>query len=129
MDQLGDRIRKLRIKLNLEQKELAKILNVHKGTVSNWENNNRNPDNEMLLKIASYFKVTTDYLLCGTNGIKNNHINKINRSNSIRRYVKIKDNTGSAELQELIEKCKNLSTPQIKLLIQLINEMTLKDNK
>lgn len=63
MNTLGDRIRELRIELDLEQKELAKILNVHKGTISNWENNKRNPDNEMISKIADYFKVSVDYLL------------------------------------------------------------------
>jgi transcriptional regulator with XRE-family HTH domain len=63
MNTLGDRIRDLRNELNLEQKELAKILNVHKGTISNWENNKRNPDNEMISKIADYFKVSVDYLL------------------------------------------------------------------
>lgn len=63
MNTLGDRLRELRNELNLEQKELAKYLNVHKGTVSNWENNKRSPDKEMLSKIASYFNVTTDYLL------------------------------------------------------------------
>lgn len=67
MKTLGDRLRDLRSELNLEQKELAKYLNVHKGTISNWENNKRSPDKEMLSKIASYFNVTTDYLLCRTN--------------------------------------------------------------
>lgn len=63
MNTLGDRLRDLRNEINLEQKELAKYLNVHKGTISNWENNKRSPDKEMLSKIASYFNVTTDYLL------------------------------------------------------------------
>lgn len=75
MNTLGDRLRELRNKLNLEQKELAKYLNVHKGTVSNWENNKRSPDKEMLSKIASYFNVTTDYLLCRTDD--KNTINKV----------------------------------------------------
>ncbi|EKQ56336.1 MULTISPECIES: helix-turn-helix transcriptional regulator [unclassified Clostridium] len=67
MNTLGDRLRDLRNEIKLEQKEFAKILNVHKGTVSNWENNKRSPDKEMISKIASYFNVTTDYLLCRTN--------------------------------------------------------------
>lgn len=63
MNTLGDIIRELRIKKGLEQKELANILKVHKGTISNWENNKRVPDNEMLLTIADFFGVSTDYLL------------------------------------------------------------------
>lgn len=63
MNTLGERIRELRTKKGLEQKELADILKVHKGTISNWENDKRNPDNEMLSKIADFFSVSVDYLL------------------------------------------------------------------
>lgn len=76
---LGDRIRKLRTEKELEQKELAQILQVHKGTVSNWENNKRIPDSEMLIKIANYFSVTTDYLLGNTNNRNEINIDSIYR--------------------------------------------------
>ena len=76
---LGDRIRKLRTEKELEQKELAQILQVHKGTVSNWENNKRIPDSEMLIKIANYFSVTTDYLLGNTNNRNEINIDPIYR--------------------------------------------------
>lgn len=59
----GDTIKSLRISYNLNQVQLAKDLNVSKQTVSNWENNNILPSVEMLIKIAHYFSVTTDYLL------------------------------------------------------------------
>lgn len=59
----GDTIKSLRISYNLNQVQLAKDLNVSKQTVSNWENNNILPSVEMLIKIARYFSVTTDYLL------------------------------------------------------------------
>ena len=32
--------------------------------MSNWENDNVLPSIEMLVKLAEYFNVTTDYLLC-----------------------------------------------------------------
>ena len=43
--------------------ELAKELFVTKQCVSNWENGNIIPSVEMLIKIAKYFSVSTDYLL------------------------------------------------------------------
>ncbi|WP_053070861.1 helix-turn-helix domain-containing protein [Clostridium novyi] len=64
---IGERIRQERLATNLNQPELAKKLNVSKGTVSNWENGNRSPDSEMLSKLATFFGVTTDYLLGKTN--------------------------------------------------------------
>lgn len=59
----GDAIKNLRIPRNLSQVQLANDLNVSKQTVSNWENNNILPSIEMLIKIAQYFSVSTDYLL------------------------------------------------------------------
>lgn len=59
----GDTIKSLRVSYNLNQVQLAKDLNVSKQTVSNWENNNILPSVEMLVRLARYFSVTTDYLL------------------------------------------------------------------
>lgn len=59
----GDIIKNLRLSYNLSQVHLANELNVSKQTVSNWENNNILPSIEMLIKIAQFFSVSTDYLL------------------------------------------------------------------
>lgn len=56
-------IRDLRMNRGLNQVELAKDLFVTKQCVSNWENGNIVPSVEMLIKIARYFSVSTDYLL------------------------------------------------------------------
>lgn len=60
---LGDRIKELRVSYSLNQVELAKKLHVSKQTISNWENNNIPPSVDMLVRLADYFCVTTDYLL------------------------------------------------------------------
>lgn len=57
------RVRDLRKARNITQVQLAKILNVSKQSVSNWENENILPSIEMLVRIAKYFSVSTDYLL------------------------------------------------------------------
>lgn len=59
----GSVIRELRQARNLNQVQLANELKVTKQTVSNWENNNISPSIEMLVNIAKYFSVSTDYLL------------------------------------------------------------------
>ena len=61
---LGNTIKELRLAHGMNQVELARKLSVAKQTVSNWENNNIQPSVDMLVKIADYFNVTTDYLLC-----------------------------------------------------------------
>ena len=59
----GSRIKSLRLSLNLNQVEFGKILNVTKQSVSNWENGNIQPSIDMLIKIATTFSISTDYLL------------------------------------------------------------------
>ena len=60
---LNRNIRDLRTLHGLSQVELANILNVSKQCVSNWENDNVLPSIDMLIKLADYFRVSTDMLL------------------------------------------------------------------
>lgn len=59
----GDQLKALRCAHNYSQVQLANALHISKQTVSNWENNNILPSVEMLLSIAHFFSVSTDYLL------------------------------------------------------------------
>ena len=47
----------------MSQVELANRLGVTKQSVSNWENDNIQPSIEMLMRLASVFSVSTDYIL------------------------------------------------------------------
>ena len=60
---LSENIRKMRTSMGLNQVEFAKRIGVSKQCVSNWENDNVMPSVEMLVKIADFFKVTTDFLV------------------------------------------------------------------
>ena len=66
---LNETIKKLRLARGLNQVEFAKAMGVSKQCVSNWENDNVMPSIEMLVKIADYFNVTTDYVLGRTEKI------------------------------------------------------------
>lgn len=60
---LKERLVKLRTDKGLSQYELAKILKLSRGQISNYELGSRQPDYETLKKLADFFNVTTDYLL------------------------------------------------------------------
>lgn len=60
---LNEKIKDLRLSYKLNQVEMAKALGVSKQCVSNWENDNVLPSIEMLVKIAKFFNVSSDYLL------------------------------------------------------------------
>ena len=64
---LGNIIKELRLAHGMNQVELSEKFSVTKQTISNWENNNIQPSVDMLIKIADFFNVTTDYLLCRSN--------------------------------------------------------------
>lgn len=60
---LGSRIKELRLSLGLNQMEFGRRLSVTKQSISNWENGNIQPSVDMLVKIATTYAVSTDYLL------------------------------------------------------------------
>lgn len=60
---LPERLRKLRLKRNLSQKELADYLNLSPSLVSGYETGERVPSLEKLLALADFYQCSTDYLL------------------------------------------------------------------
>lgn len=61
------RIRDLREDNDLVQKEIAAILNIDQRTYSNYETGKREIPVHLLIKIADYYNVSTDYILGLTN--------------------------------------------------------------
>ena len=57
------RIRDLREDHDLTQKQLAKILNCSQQVYSNYELGQRDIPTAILIKLADYYNVTTDYIL------------------------------------------------------------------
>lgn len=80
---LGNVIRDLRRKHKLTQRELAEIFGVSTGAVGFWETGQREPSNEMLIKISKFFEVTIDYLL---NNEKNNTITIMGSNGSYKKF-------------------------------------------
>ena len=57
------RVKELREKTGLSMDQLAAKLKVTKSRVNMWENNGTIPRMDVLVELANYFNVTTDYLL------------------------------------------------------------------
>lgn len=60
---LSEMIAELRKDKGLLQKELAQLLGVSIGTISNYETGVHNPEIETLIKLADFFHVSVDYML------------------------------------------------------------------
>ena len=57
------KLKDLRKSHNLTLKELASQIEISYQALSNYENSNRQPDYETLIRLADFFNVSVDYLL------------------------------------------------------------------
>ncbi len=60
---IGERLQELRKDKNISQAELAKLLGVSHYTVSSYECNRSDPDDNSKIKIAKLFNISIDYLV------------------------------------------------------------------
>lgn len=70
---LKDRLKELRNKKGMSQRELANFLQLSPSAIAMYETGQREPDSETLKKIADFFNVSIDYLL-GRTDLPNAHI-------------------------------------------------------
>jgi len=101
---LTSRLRLLRQMKNWTQEEFGRKLNVSKVTVSSYESGVRTPDAKTLIKIADLFDVSVDYLLGRTDGKNEGYTSEV---------------LVSEDEKELLERFRNLSENDAKVLLQL----------
>ena len=65
------KIKQLRIKNSISQKNLAKKMGVSSQTILNWENGIFEPRIDQLIQLADIFNVTIDYLVERKNRVTN----------------------------------------------------------
>jgi len=63
---IGFRLRNLREEINLTQKELSQLLKLTPGAIGLYEQGRRTPDCTTLGKLADFYNVSVDYILCRT---------------------------------------------------------------
>ncbi|ANY70442.1 hypothetical protein BBD42_31050 [Paenibacillus sp. BIHB 4019] len=108
---LGERIAALRKKRGLSQYELAERLGFSRGKLANYEQGTRQPDYDTLNKIATFFEVTTDFLLG-----RSDETNK-----QIVPYQLLEE---TSEIDEkLSEALRNLTDEHKDLLLRLIQNI------
>ncbi len=107
--ELGNILAQLRKQKKLSQRNFAEVIGVSNGAVAMWETNKRQPDLEMLKKIATFYDVSSDYILGITQSDYNTQSN----------YPLEKSENLSADyLIDILEQKKNFSEDD--LLLQTI---------
>lgn len=103
MEQLGDRIRKLRESRNMTQTELSEILSMKTyTTVSKWEKNENFPKGKDLKKLAEIFNVTSDYLL----GLSDTKLGKITTQNEHPEILTIYNQLEEPKQEKVLDYAK-----------------------
>lgn len=64
------RLRDIREDRDITQKEIAEVLHIRQNTYSQYESGKRQVPVEVIITLARYYRVTTDYLL-GVSDIPN----------------------------------------------------------
>ena len=57
------RLKELRLKNNLRQEQVVKLIGVNPNAISTYENSTRQPSFEILVRLAILYRTSTDYLL------------------------------------------------------------------
>lgn len=83
-----NRIRELRKNHSLSQEALATIINTTQQTVSRMENNSCDIPSDILVSLAGYFNVTTDYIL-GISDIKRDLNGQVRMNREMDQYYDI----------------------------------------
>lgn len=108
---LGKRLKDLRLKNGKLQKDIANYLNISDVAYGYYEKGERQPNPEVLLKLANYFNVTTDYLLGRIDDDLLN-VKKRMRDNNLHGFFDIG-----------LDKYDELSEEQQKIIIKQLNAM------
>jgi transcriptional regulator with XRE-family HTH domain len=110
MASFGELLSEIRRDRHMTQKDLAEVLHVSTGTISNYEKDVHLPDVDKLISIADYFNVTTDYLLGRTS---------YNVSPDVFETVVLNDKPA----YEVLENFKILSQEQRKAIGIVLDDM------
>lgn len=115
MASFGERLRELRKEKGLLQRELAERLNLSRVAITQYENGNRVPDQEIINKIADYFGVSLDYLM-GKTDIRNPYVPQLTKKDDKKYALELlkkvlKDKRGSIDLRNLFNKKEKSNFP------------------
>lgn len=121
----GERIKQIRESKGISRKELADKLGVTEMSVGRYENNQREPKHDVLVKIAEILEVPVTLLILDDKGINilNNHIEKISNHHvndiyPLVEYVNKERFQGRFDVKELF-----VGTGELSDLADLIDDI------
>ncbi|MED4904080.1 helix-turn-helix domain-containing protein [Parageobacillus thermoglucosidasius] len=115
----GKRLRFLRKKRNMTQKDLADRFNLGESTIGMYERDEREPSFEFVRQLADFFNVTTDYLLGRTDNPSPPESDIPEELNTLAKINQLIKEYGIEQMGFFdIEKWKSLSEEEIEEIIK-----------
>lgn len=115
---LGKRIKKCRKSHNFTQKELSNKLGLTQKMISFYENDQRVPPVDILIKLSQIFSVSTDYLLELNNNITYRKLEmRPDEELVLSLYSKLEDDYKDIVIGEL-KKCVKMQEQEIHMNIK-----------
>ena len=125
-NKLSIRLRELREKKNLLQKDIAKLLNITTSAYGYYEQGKRDPDTQVINLLADFYGVSSDHIL----GRKNNSTSESKNSKQNSLITDIENlNPKSKEYLEEYVKLLKLKEHMDKSLVQPLSTLELKQSK
>ena len=129
-----ERIEKLRKEKNISQGKLEKELGFSNGSISKWKTSTPNP--ERLQKLATYFGVSIEYLMTGTDkdGLneKDNRDIKKDLDNIMEKLTHKEYGPAAYDVEDLSEESMELFRDELEIALKrlkLINKEKYNPNK
>lgn len=108
---LPEKLKALRNEMGISQASLADTLGLSQQAIGKWETGNSEPDTDMLIKLASLFNVSVDYLLGRTED---------------RNPIKEDDMPPNVKI--LLRNAKKLTPEQLEAIQTLVNQFVKNNN-
>lgn len=105
MNNTANILKSLRIQSNMSQAELAELIGISRSAISSYENGTRSPNHDTLVKFATIFNVSTDYLLGLTN--ENDKLDEITQVFSEIRILLESSNLNIEKRSQILTEIKD----------------------
>lgn len=127
-DNFAKNLKYLRKKKNISMKELADNIGLSRATLSHYENGNRLPEFESMIKLALYFECSIDELVFHGTSINISELKEIDTMTDIENLISDKELLeylyNKKDVLEHYSKEINHKLTQINTILNIVNTKT-----
>ena len=103
-EQIGERLKALRVGVQLSQAKLAGLLGTQQSSINRYEQGQAVPGPEIFVRYADYFDVSMDYLYCRTDDPRG-------KLYSYQPQALVERTRENKEMRDFIEMCFDPKSP------------------